>query len=279
MPSVAEPLIFVGLGDVHRRLDRAADLIRRVEAQSRRPVAFVLQVGDVEAHRNEQDLATMYAPFRDKRVGDFPKYARGDETFPCRMYFIGGNHESYGYLEQEPQGATLAPNLHYLGRVGMVTIEGLRVAYLTGCYDEEIYGRGRDKEADEIEDHEWSAQRALSCFSREEVHALEELPRPHVLLVHEWPLGLVRPEDHEPGEPKHRRLRYGETGVPIIRQIVERIGPRLVLCGHRHRRYSGIVRNKIGDETIVCCLGEVVAGEEGLVLFAFDGRRVQEVPL
>jgi Icc-related predicted phosphoesterase len=279
MPSVGAPLVFAGLGDVHGHLDEVVKVIERAEEAAGVSLDFVLQVGDLEAHRHGHDLTSMYAPLREKRMGDFSAYWEGEKQFPRPMYFIGGNHESYRYLEEGPGGMTLAPNIHYLGRVGMANLKGFSVAFLTGCYDEDVYLHGRDERASEVSGQDWATQHALACFTRSEVSALTALPRPHVLLVHEWPAGLVRPEDHEPGKPKHRRLRYGETGVPLLRQIVERTGPQLVLCGHRHRRYLGTVPNDLGDETIVHCLGEVAAGDRGRALFAFDGRSVQEVLL
>ena len=272
---MTEPLVFAGLGDVHGALDQVAGLLERAEATTGQRFAFVLQVGDLEPHRHAQDLDSMYAPFRHKRVGDFPWYLSGERSFPRPMYFIGGNHEPYRHL-QGVQGESLAPGIHYLGRVRAIGIKGLRLSFLTGCYDEEVYQHGRP-DAGQVGDEDWTVQHALACFTEQEVDQLLALPRPHVLLVHQWPAGLVRPEDHEPGEPKHRRLRFGETGIPLIRRIVERVGPQLVLCGHRHRRYRGIIPNRFGDRTTVHCLDQVTAGDAACSLFTFDGQRVREV--
>ena len=272
---MTQPLVFAGLGDVHGCLGQAARLVKRAEANTGHRLDFVLQVGDLEAHRHAQDLASMYAPFRHKRVGDFPMYLSGERTFPRPMYVIGGNHEPYSHLESI-QGERLAPQIHYLGRVGTMLIEGLRISFLTGCYDEEVYRQGRPDQG-QVRDEDWHVQHALACFNEWEVSELLALPRPHVLLVHQWPAGLVRPEDHEPGEPRHRRLRFGETGVPLIRHVVEQVGPQLVLCGHRHRRYAGTVPNRFGARTAVRCLDQVAAGDPAWSLFLFDGQRVQEV--
>lgn len=269
-------MIFAVLGDVHGYLDKAAEVIRQIELEHKVEIKFVLQVGDLEVHRHREDLASMYAPLREKHLGDFPEYLKGRKKFPRPMYFIGGNHESYGYLEEGPQGMTLAPNIYYLGRVGIRTILGLRVAYLTGIYINQFYSCQRKTRLQAIENNDWLGQSKLCCFRKKDVDVLYNSFRPDVLLVHEWPQGIVRPEDHEPGEPKHRRLCHKETGIPLVREIIEKTGPKLVLCGHLHRKYTRELPNDFGDRTLVHCLSHIKAKGEGWMLFAFDGQQLKE---
>lgn len=271
MASPARRTIFAALGDVHGRLDAAVAGLRAAERAVGEPIAFVLQVGDLEAHRNSSDLASMYAPHRRKQVGEFPGYLQGRKRLPWPVHFIGGNHESYARLRPAPQGLTIAANLHYLGSVGWRDLHGLRVAYLSGVHDPRFLAQRpslRPSEEDPL------TQRALACFTAEEAESLREGPRPHVLLLHEWPLGLVRPADHEHGSPPHRHLRFGETGVPLLRELAVQVAPRLLLCGHLHRRYQAQLLNRHGEMTDVHCLGRADDGPRGCALFAFDGEGV-----
>ena len=175
---------------------------------------------------------------------------------------------------------TLAPNFHFLGRAGMKEIDGIKVLYLSGGYDPELFEIERHIiDPGEISDDDCRAQHKLACFTRKELAGLEKFSEPDIFLVHVWPFGLVRKEDHEHGEPKHRKLRYQETGVRVIRELIENISPQLVLCGHLHRRYQRWINNASCQKTLVQCLGEVSKGEESLALFQFSEGQIREVPL
>jgi hypothetical protein len=55
------------------------------------------------------------APAKYRKLGDFGRYARGESQFPWPVFFIGGNHEPYGFLDTIPQGGEIATNCHYSG--------------------------------------------------------------------------------------------------------------------------------------------------------------------
>ena len=270
----ANAIAFAVLGDLHGRFNRAVELLQRAEAKVNLRAAFVLQVGDMEAHRWKEDTESMYAPHRQKRLGDFPAYWYRKRTFPTHMFFIGGNHESYQRLDESPGGVEIAQNIHFLGRAGMVIHQGLKIAFLSGVFDKQYFHRLPEERAQVSREQDSAAQRFFSCYTETEVNRLNNIPRPDVLLVHEWPSGLVRQEDHEPLEPRHRHLRYGETGIPLMRQLVERLGPRLVLCGHMHRRYRGSIQNQYGSESTVICLGKVDDTEDGFEFFSYVGQEI-----
>ena len=281
VPSVGpthEPLSFAVLGDIHGRFQEAARLIEETEQTLGQGLTFVLQVGDIEAHRNATDLDSMYAPHREKRLGDFPAYHSGVKEFPRPMFCIGGNHESYLFLEQWAEGGELARNITYLGRSGTSTIDGLTVSFLSGVYCPELYLDARSRPGPTDGD-DFAAQRALATYRAAEVNSLKYAPRPHILLTHEWPLGVVRPEDHEQGTPHHRHLRYNETGESQVRQLADSLAPTLLCCGHVHRRYRGEICHHGRDSTAVHCLGLPQRGFEGIAVFTFDGMTIKEVDL
>lgn len=271
----AQSLIVAALGDVHGRMSAAIETLRQAEQTAGVAIDLVLQVGDFEPHRDDDDLASMYAPHRKKQLGEFPAYARGEKRFPWPLYFIGGNHEPYGHLQEGPDGLTLADNIHFLGFAGTRRLSSLEVAFLSGIYDESLYGGSRAS-ATVVHADDLAGQRRLSCFTAQEVERLREIKRPHVLLVHEWPHGLVLPEDHERGEPRHRRLRWGETGVLRLRALVEQIAPALVLCGHVHRPYRRQIVGPRGESIAIHCLGRA-DDMNGCALFACDGERLTEI--
>ena len=268
-------MIFAALGDLHGRMAVAIDTLRQAELAAGIAIDFVLQVGDFEPHRNDDDLSSMYAPHRRKELGEFPAYASGEKRFPWPLYFIGGNHEPYGYLRQGPNGFTVADNVHFLGFAGTRNLSGLEVAFLSGIHDDRYHDECRAA-GQIVHTEDTAGQRALSCFTARDVERLQDVKHPHVLLLHEWPLGLVRPEDHEPGEPRHRRLRWGETGVRRLRALVEQVEPAVVLCGHVHRRYRRVIAGSGGTPINVHCMG-CADDRGGCALFAFDGMRIEEI--
>ena len=286
--SPRDSLFFAGLGDVHGEIAEALSLLRKAEAAAGVAIQFVLQVGDFEAHRCPEDLCSMHAPHREKRLGDFQHYQSSDRTLPWPLYFIGGNHESYGVLAPKPDGVTLASRCHYLGRAGRRLLNGLDVAYLSGVYDAAYFAHDRRGESQKpASDTDFPTQRALACYRACEVDSIAEFKppwsggirlSPQILVVHEWPWGIVRHEDHESAGPKpHRLFRFGETGEPVVRRLIDRLQPDLVICGHMHRPYRAMIAHDSGRQTRVDCLGSVRMGDGACVLYSLINGQVRAI--
>lgn len=138
-----DDMVFAAVGDVHGHHHLMVERLTRWEAAAGQRLRFVLQVGDFEPHRHEADLETKTGPRRYKRLGDFPDFLHGRAQFPWPVYAIGGNHEPYGWLDEIPQGAELAPNCTFLGRAGCVEIDGLRIAFLSGIHSAKAFDTQR----------------------------------------------------------------------------------------------------------------------------------------
>lgn len=69
-------------------------------------------------------------------MGDFHKYYSGELKAPFLTIFIGGNHEASVYLRDLHYGGWVAPNIYYLGAVGVINIVRnglkLRIAGISG---------------------------------------------------------------------------------------------------------------------------------------------------
>lgn len=104
-PDDNNNIYFACVGDVHGQF---STWIRQVEnwetkhlSSSKERLSFVLQVGDIETHRDKEDIATMAAPASKRdNIGDFG-LSLYNKTLSLKWptYFIGGNHECYGYLD------------------------------------------------------------------------------------------------------------------------------------------------------------------------------------
>jgi len=238
---------------------------------------FVLQVGDFEPHRHDADLRTMDCPSKYRKLGDFPDFFAGHQEFPWPIYFIGGNHEPYGYLDKYPEGGELIANCRYLGRAETLELEGLRVAGLTGIYSPEFFTQSRPT----LQDFGKLSLRRWTYFHEDDVDRLlaqNEGQAVDVLILHDWPAHLIA---HE-GLPRFAFLDSGlkstNIGNEISEFVMRSLQPRLVLCGHMHTSYRRHLALKNARTIDVCCLGSYHNAREAIAIFHVDeDGSIQEV--
>lgn len=271
-PSESAPLVFAAVGDVHGRHQAMVELVRARELPGAKAPALVLQVGDFECHRHDDDLASMAAPARYRLLGDFHRFHGGELTYPWPVYFVGGNHECYGWLDRHPAGFSPAPGCHYLGRVGYRRVAGLGVLGLSGVYDGEALERPRPGP----EQRAACSNKALVGFTDAEVETAAAAAGVDVLLLHEWPEGVVADDDtlrlHN-----NPRIRRRGAGNPWAWELLQHHRPALVLCGHAHLAYRRALVWEDGRRTLVCCLGAVKNGPDAVALLCWDGHTVEEL--
>lgn len=288
---MAAPIHIAALGDVHGEFHSAIRLLRQAERHWGVGIDLVLQVGDLEPHRDWADVATMSAPSKYRKPGDFEDFYRGRARLPWPVIFIGGNHEPWPFLDgldsaggaggAGGEGGEVAPGLRFLGRAGGLEVPTragpLRIAGLSGIYVEELYPQRRAALTAAIP----ARPKGWIGFCAEEVERLAGAGRPDVLLLHEWPAGLVREEDRAwmagevdgpEGDKKTLRRTGGEVGNEMGRLLIELLAPGLVLCGHMHLPY----RRRIG-ESAVCCVANVAAGTAAVAMFRWDGAALAEL--
>ena len=131
------------VGDVHGYHHRMVSMLYGIEKKKQILISQVLQVGDFEAHRHQDDLSTMAAPNKYRKLGDFPQFHSGNSDFPWPVYFIGGNHEPYGWYDKHLNGSQLISNCYYFGRVGFVELNGYKIVGLSGIFHQEKFERKR----------------------------------------------------------------------------------------------------------------------------------------
>ncbi|AKF81582.1 metallophosphoesterase [Myxococcus fulvus 124B02] len=273
MAPPPDTFCFAAVGDVHGRMDRMVSSLQTWAKSAHRELAFVLQVGDFEPHRDDADLATMAAPARYRHLGDFADYHQKRRRFPWPVYFIGGNHEPHGYLDTAPEGFLLTSNCRYLGRVGVVETRGLRIAGLSGIHD----APGFQKPHPALSLLGTVSNKDYACFNEQDIEQALGLERADILLVHDWPSGLVAAEDRQDFEHQRRSPHADAVGNEYARLVAEALQPRLVLCGHLHKHYRGTLKWPSGAQTPVCCLASVEQGAEAFAIFQVSRGALQEV--
>ena len=72
------PTIFAAVGDVHGRMHAMVRPLTDWERRTKQRLSFVLQVGDFEAVRDAEELASMPVPEKYRLLGDFPSVTSGN---------------------------------------------------------------------------------------------------------------------------------------------------------------------------------------------------------
>ena len=250
------------IGDVHGAMWTMIRSLQSWEKARKRKIDFVLQVGDFEPHRDEWDLATMAAPAKYRQLGDFPMFARGNARFPWPIWFIGGNHEPYGWLETMLDGGQVARNCHFIGRANIVSVGELRVAGLSGIFKPELFVAPRPSlvRFNELSNKNWIG------WNEGDIERLTQLGRADVLLLHEWPSAFDAKQRHPPDE----------TGRAWVELLLESLRPKMIFCGHLHARYRSAVR--VGGAMIpVECLAQVSSGRDAFAVYEVEDGDWREI--
>jgi Icc-related predicted phosphoesterase len=257
--------IFAAVGDVHGHMHQMVRVVEAAAQAAGVTPAFVLQVGDFEPHRDAADLATMAAPARFRELGDFADFATGKAQFPWPIWFIGGNHEPYGFLDRVPAGTEVAANCVWMGRAQRHIIGPLSVAGLSGVEVEGAINTPRPP----IEVIEKTRKKAYIHFTEDEIAALLSDEPVDVLLVHDWPRGAYT------GDAGRRRADDAKrVGNPWARLLVDTLRPKLVLGGHLHWRH----RSVIGTSRFAG-LANVAAGLPSVALFRHTAAGIEEIEI
>ena len=254
---------FAVVGDVHGDHWKMIGLLAGWEKSRKKSLDFVLQVGDFEPHRSESDLATMAAPAKYRDLGDFPIFASGQFQFPWPIYFIGGNHEPYGWLETLPDGGQIAPNCHYIGRANAVEIGEIKVARLSGIFQPHLFPQTRPN----ISQFGAKSNKEWIGWNQGDIEKLLNLSRCDIFLLHEWPI--------EFGD--HQRHFADVAAREWIELALESLRPDLIFCGHLHHRLRSVARVN-GVNVPVQCLSQVSLGRDCFAVYERENEQWREHP-
>ncbi|ADO71135.1 metallophosphoesterase family protein [Stigmatella aurantiaca] len=262
MPT--QTLLIAGVGDIHGRFHRVEEWMDGLGKARGRPVDMVLAVGDVEAFRRADDQRRKMT----KRLmpAEFAEYADGQRQMKRPLYFIGGNNEDFEALHDAQDGLELAPQVYYLGRAGIQTLQGLRVAYLSGIHAPRFYEQPlkRPRALD-------TAKQA-GYFRGPEVERVMHVRDVDILLVHEWPRGIVQRARDE-NVPTARALPSYWIGNPITRRLADTLRPKWMLCGHSHKGFAVSLGGEGGRPvTRIACLDQATRPDEAVFWLEFEDR-------
>ena len=80
--------------------------------------------------------ACFYFPVLNHAQMTFPSYFNGEKVAPVPTVFIGGNHEASNVLQSLYYGGYVAPNIYFAGFSGVINVNGVRIAGLSGIFND-----------------------------------------------------------------------------------------------------------------------------------------------
>lgn len=268
MGTMPEPLLVAALGDIHGRFHRVEAWLDALEQARRRRVSLVLAVGDVEAFRRADDHRRKAA--KRTMPAEFAEYADGVRRVKRPLYFIGGNNEDFDALHDLQDGGELAPGVTYLGRSGLRELGGLRVAYLSGIHAPRFIDQPLKRPSTQ------DTLKQAGYFRAAEVERVMSARDVDVMLVHEWPRGIVqRARELNPAPP--RPLPSYWIGNPVTRRLVDTVQPKWLLCGHSHKAFAVVLDEPGRVPTRIACLDQATRPEESVFWMEFEGREALRV--
>ncbi|CAK0784495.1 hypothetical protein CVIRNUC_007699 [Coccomyxa viridis] len=155
-------------------------------------------------------------------------YLDGSKLPPIPCYFIGAyGHGCVTALKALQQAGSAG--LTYLGRSGLETLQGLRIAFLDGTHSSLEYTQGPA---------EHSSPSACRHFTKEDVQALELAAEEAVgdvdiLLTCEWPADVTAatPPGSAPAEAS-------TAGSEVVSKLATKVRPRYHICGGKDVFYA-----------------------------------------
>ena len=247
--------LVAAIGDIHGRFERVEAWLRELEQVQGRKLGLAIGVGDLET------FSAPNAPLRKRtkrtEPAEFGAYARTERKLPCPFVFIGGNNEDFAALHALQQGGELAPGIRYLGRAGAAELAGVKAGFLSGIFAPTSFERPLELPLN------LELARRAGHFRKVEVECVAALDRVDLLLLHDWPRGI---------SGRGRGAPPGFWGNTQARELVERLRPAWVLCGHQHRAWAAMV-----GPSHIACLADADRADNGLLWLEVDGGAVRAV--
>ncbi|CDU24577.1 related to lariat-debranching enzyme [Sporisorium scitamineum] len=232
-------------GCSHGELDAIYASLLRTEREQSLQVDALLLCGDFQAIRNHSDLHALAVPQKYLRLGDFHSYYSGEKVAPILTLVIGGNHEASNYMHELYHGGWLAPNIYFLGAAGVVELNGLVVAGISGIYKDKDYKKGR------FEKLPYDASTIRSCYHTREfdVARLKALTSKQldVVMSHDWPNTIEQWGDVKAlirKKPFFKDEIESETlGSPPLMELLQCLKPTFWFSAHLHVKFAALFKH------------------------------------
>ncbi|CAN7992668.1 unnamed protein product [Ixodes hexagonus] len=237
-------------GCAHGELDKIYETIQAIEERHKFTVDLLIICGDFQAVRNASDMDCMAVPKKYQEMKDFHKYYSGEKRAPLLTIVIGGNHEASNYLAELAYGGWLCENIYYMGYAGVVNVNGVRIAGISGIYKGHDYMKGHF----EVPPYNESTKRSVYHLRNVEIFRLKQLREPlDIVVSHDWPRGVYNHGDKE-GLLRRKKFFRAEVetnrlGCRPTEELLEQLKPRFWFAAHLHCKFAALVQHQDGTCT------------------------------
>lgn len=229
--------------------------------------------GDFQGLRSCSDLEALAVPAKYRKMNSFARYYRGEAEAHCLTLLVGGNHEASNALGALYYGGWLAPRIYYMGAAGCVRFRGLRIAGLSGIYNERHYTWHHFETRAKTVDAR-SAIRSAYHVREIDVFRLSQLGRPDVFVSHDWPRGIERHGNLVAllkQKPYFRAdVERNDLGSPAAELLLQILKPRRWFAAHLHCRFSARVEHNDQSVTDFLALDKCLPRRDFLQLVTFN---------
>ncbi|TKR95589.1 hypothetical protein L596_009733 [Steinernema carpocapsae] len=253
------PLLNIAVvGCSHGEMDAIYGTLNELEKEKGYKFDLLLCCGDFQALRNCGDLRHMHCPEKFWNLKTFYKYYSGEKEAPVLTIFIGGNHESTGYLKELPNGGWAAKNIYFMGHSNVIQFAGLRIGGLSGIFKSVDYDRGYFERPPFAKGAIVSAYHVRNVdvlrlknltsdsTSKTRVNALD------IMLSHDWPSGVTDHGDVNKllaMKPYFREdIQNCKLGNPNTMNLLYATRPNYWFSAHLHCKFAALVTHKKGEE-------------------------------
>lgn len=237
-------------GCAHGELDKIYETISELEIQYELKVDLLIICGDFQAVRNASDMDCMAVPKKYQEMKDFHKYYSGEKKAPLLTIVIGGNHEASNFLAELAYGGWLCENIYFMGYAGVVNVNGVRIAGISGIYKGHDYLKGHF----EVPPYNDSTKRSAYHVRNLEVFRLKQLAEPvDVMISHDWPRGIYNYGNTEK-LLQHKKffiteVRNNTLGCRPTESLLQQLKPKYWFAAHLHCKFAALVDHQDGTCT------------------------------
>lgn len=250
------------IGCLHGKLEVVYEEISKYEIKNKISIDLVIICGDFQTVRDYADLEYVKMPDKYKHLGDFHLYYKGKKEIPYLTLFIGGNHEASNVLDTFFNGGFLCKNLFYMGKTGIVNFKGIKIAGLSGIFNEKSYYKGFYENRDLLK-NDLSQKISIYHVREYDVAKLNMYNKQiDIFISHDWPQGVIDEKDKE----KIVKIKkawmnevYDETlGSGPSRYLMNKLKPKYWLAGHMHYYYRNKISHNKFESTEFIALDKII---------------------
>jgi len=232
-------------GCCHGELDAIYRAILDNEERSGQKVDLLVVCGDFECIRDILDLECLAVPPKYRKLNSFHQYVTGEKVAPVTTIFVGGNHEASNVLQSLYYGGYVAPKIYFMGFAGIVNFKGLRIAGLSGIFNQKHFRVGHFERPPYTED----TLRSVYHMRELEVYRMAHLsqsPRNiDIFLSHDWPANIWEYGNKDrllKVKPFFRDdMATGKLGNPPLMHLLQSIKPSYWFAAHLHVKFAATV--------------------------------------